>query len=287
MEKSSTLYLRGIANHHEHIDGTGYPYGLKGDQIHLFGKILTICDVYQSLNTDVIFRKAWNPNQIVQYLIDGKNKKFDDNITDLFLKNIIVYEIGDVVKLTNKKTGVVIKNNSDNCLKPNIQLINPDGSQGEEIDLMDYEDIKIIEKGHNFQYIVSACLCGEKTRYDGKISVSDNIKKLVDEGKAIMVCPEMLGGLKVPRLPCEIKNGRVINLTADDKTENFVEGAIKTLEIAQKYNIKKAILKEKSPSCGSKFIYDGNFSKNLIPGEGITTRLLRLNEIEVISDEDY
>lgn len=279
--------LRGIAGHHEHVDGTGYPYGLAGNQIHIFGKILTICDVYQSLSTDVVSRNAWRPKQVVQYLIDGKNIKFDEHIIDTFLRNKIVYEPGEIVKLTDKRTGIVIENNPNNCLKPIVQIINPDDSEGDEIDLMDYEDIEINEKGHNFQYIVSACLCGEKTRYDGKSSISHNIKKLVAEGKAIMVCPEVLGGLKVPRLPCEIKNGRVINITSDDKTENFVEGAIKTLEIAKKYNIKKALLKEKSPSCGSKFIYDGTFSKNLIPGEGITTRLLRLNEIEVISDEDY
>jgi len=102
-----------------------------------------------------------------------------------------------------------------------------------------------------------------------------------------MVCPEVDAGLKTPRLPCEIKNGRVINISSDDKTDYFVNGAMKTLKTAQKYGIKKAILKEKSPSCGSSCIYDGTFNKKLIPGEGITTRLLRLNGIEVISDEEY
>lgn len=160
---------------------------------------------------------------------------------------------------------------------------------GEEGDLLNMktEHKEITGKGHNFEYIVSACLCGEKTRYDGKVFVSDKIKRLVDEGKAITVCPEVLGGLKVPRLPCEIKNSRVINIASDDKTEHFVDGAFKTLEIAKKYGIKKAILKEYSPSCGSKYIYDGTFTKTLIPGQGITTRLLQLNDIEVISDEEF
>lgn len=151
---------------------------------------------------------------------------------------------------------------------------------------MDNEDLKA-EKEQHFEYIVSACLCGEKTRYDGKISVSEKIKKLVDEGKAIMVCPEVAGGMSVPRLPCEIKNGRVINTASEDKTDCFVEGAVKTLETAQKYGIKKAILKEKSPSCGSRNIYDGTFNGTLIPGEGITTRLLRMNDIEVMSNEEF
>lgn len=142
----------------------------------------------------------------------------------------------------------------------------------------------MIEK---YEYIVSACLCGEKCRYDGKSSLSEKIKKQCDEGIALMVCPELEGGLAVPRHPCEIKNGRVINTQNEDKTENFVAGAKKTLDLAKKYNIKKAILKEKSPSCGSKFIYDGSFSRTLIKGKGITASLLYENGIEIISDEEF
>lgn len=148
-------------------------------------------------------------------------------------------------------------------------------------------DKKSIDTEHKYEYIVSACLCGEKTRYDGKASVSEKVKKLVDEGKAIMVCPEVDGGLSVPRLPCEIQNRKVINTAGEDMTKYFVAGAMKTLETAQKYGIKKSILKEKSPSCGSSCIYDGTFSRTLIPGEGITTKLLRENGIEVISYEEY
>ncbi|HHZ01194.1 MAG TPA: DUF523 domain-containing protein [Sedimentibacter sp.] len=143
------------------------------------------------------------------------------------------------------------------------------------------------EKKHKYEYIVSACLCGEKTRYDGKVFVKDKIKKLVDQGKAIPVCPEVAGGLEVPRLPCEIREGRVINAASEDKTGNFVDGANKVLALAKKHGIKKAILKEKSPSCGSKHVYDGTFTGTLTPGQGITSRLLQENGIEVISDEDF
>lgn len=148
-------------------------------------------------------------------------------------------------------------------------------------------DKKSSDTEHKYEYMVSACLCGEKTRYDGKTSVSGKVKKLVNEGKAIMVCPEVDGGLSVPRLPCEIQKGEVINTACEDMTEYFAAGAIKTLETAKKYGIKKAILKEKSPSCGSNFIYDGTFSRTLIPGEGITSKLLRQYGIEVISDEEF
>lgn len=192
------------------------------------------------------------------------------------------------VKLNNNKTAIVSKNNIGKPLRPIVNIINPDGTFGDKINLMEEENqsIEIKSTGHSYEYIVSSCLCGEKTRYDGKIIINEKVKRLVDDNKALMVCPEVLGGMSVPRLPCEIKNGRVISITYDDKTNHFVEGAIKTLDIANKYGIKKAILKEKSPSCGSSFIYDGSFTKKLIPGEGITTRLLRLNNIEVISDEN-
>ncbi len=140
---------------------------------------------------------------------------------------------------------------------------------------------------HKYEYIVSACLCGEKTRYDGKLIVSEKIKKLVDEKKAIMICPEVDGGLSVPRLPCEIQDNKVVNTSSEDMTDYFVRGAYKTLETAQKYGIKKAILKEKSPSCGGNYIYDGTFTETLISGEGITARLLREHGIEIISDEDF
>lgn len=140
---------------------------------------------------------------------------------------------------------------------------------------------------NNIEYIVSACLCGEKCRYNGKSTLSENVKKLVDDGRAIMACPEVEGGLSVPRHPCEIRGSRIINDHGEDKTENFIKGARKILELAEKHNIKKAILKEKSPSCGSRFVYDGTFSKKLVEGQGITSKLLRENGIEVISDEDF
>lgn len=146
---------------------------------------------------------------------------------------------------------------------------------------------KSYENEQKYEYIVSSCLCGEKTRYDGKTFVNEKIKKLLDEGRVLLVCPEVDGGLSVPRHPCEIYKNKVMNTAGEDMTEYFVKGAIKTLETAKEYGIKKAILKEKSPSCGSSSIYDGTFSKKLIKGEGITTKLLREHGIEVISDEEY
>lgn len=140
-------------------------------------------------------------------------------------------------------------------------------------------------------YIVSACLAGIKCRYDGRANSDERIKKLVEEGKAIPVCPEVLGGLPIPRTPCEIidNNGRikVINKKGIDCTEEFLKGAKKALAISQIVGAKKAVLKSKSPSCGNGKIYDGSFSGKLIEGQGVTTKLFLNNDIEVYTEKNF
>ena len=134
--------------------------------------------------------------------------------------------------------------------------------------------------------MVSACLLGENCKYNGKNNKNEKVLEYIKDKEVIPVCPESFGGLSTPRIPSEIKDNIVINKEGIDVTKNFIEGANKVLEIAKKYNVKKAILKQKSPSCGSGKIYDGTFSGNIIIGDGITTRLLKENNIEVITEED-
>lgn len=136
-----------------------------------------------------------------------------------------------------------------------------------------------------YDFAVSACLCGFPCRYDGKSKPNEKIKALFDEGRALPVCPEKLGGLTTPRTPCEIQNGRIVSSDGEDRTEAYLLGSQKVLELCKKYKIKKAILKQNSPSCGSTHIYDGTFSKTLIPGEGCTAALLRKNGIEVCGEK--
>lgn len=135
------------------------------------------------------------------------------------------------------------------------------------------------------KYAVSACLCGFNCRYDGKSKTNENIVRLYRSGLAIPVCPEKEGGLTVPRTPCEIVNGRVISSDGEDRTDAYMKGSYKVLDICQKFGIKKAILKQNSPSCGSNYIYDGTFTSSLIEGEGVTTKLLREHGIEVIGEK--
>lgn len=140
-------------------------------------------------------------------------------------------------------------------------------------------------------YIVSACLAGIKCRYDGKSNKNEYIEKLVKEGKAIPVCPEVLGGLSIPRVPCEIlsyKKGKrkVVNKEGRDCTEEFFLGAEKTFQIIKATGIKTAILKSKSPSCGSGKIYDGSFKGRLIKGDGITSEVLKSHGITVYAEDE-
>ncbi len=135
--------------------------------------------------------------------------------------------------------------------------------------------------------IISACLAGVPCRYNGGTCARPELKKLVDCGAAIPVCPEELGGLVIPRPPAEIQGDRVINKAGEDVTAEFQRGARAVLKIAQENGISRAILKERSPSCGSCFIYDGSFTRAVIPGEGVTTALLRRNGITVQAEDDY
>ncbi|MBE6049877.1 MAG: DUF523 domain-containing protein [Clostridium sp.] len=140
-------------------------------------------------------------------------------------------------------------------------------------------------------YIVSACLCGVNCKYSGKNNLNEDCMRLLKCNKALLVCPEQLGGLTTPRKPSEIvKDGdtiKVVNTDNEDVTNEFIKGAKEVLNIARVSNIKKAILKEGSPSCGCNFIYDGTFTGKKIKGEGLTCKILRESGIEVISDEEY
>ncbi len=134
--------------------------------------------------------------------------------------------------------------------------------------------------------LVSACLAGVDCKYNGKNNKNDKIIELIKTKDVILVCPEQLGGLKTPRTPAEIKEGKVITKDDIDVTKEYQKGAEEVLKLAKQFNIKKAILKSKSPSCGKNKIYDGTFTDTLIDGNGITTQLLKKHGIEVISQEE-
>ena len=143
---------------------------------------------------------------------------------------------------------------------------------------------------------MSACLAGRACRFDGSGALEDGVAALVEAGRAVLVCPEVDGGLGTPRPPAEIVGGdgsdvlagraRVITNEGADVTEAYVKGAERALAAARRTGAKSAILKARSPSCGVGRVYDGTFSRTLEAGDGVTTALLAANGIEVMSDED-
>jgi uncharacterized protein YbbK (DUF523 family) len=155
---------------------------------------------------------------------------------------------------------------------------------------------EVIDRNKDSKIIVSACLTGVKCRYDGNDCMNDTIKKLV-HNCSVPVCPEVLGGLSTSRIPAEIiccdgsdllnGNAKIINRQGDDVTEFFKRGAEKTLEIAKELQVVYAILKSRSPSCGTGEIYDGTFSGKLRKGYGITAIKLKEAGITVVSDEEW
>lgn len=122
--------------------------------------------------------------------------------------------------------------------------------------------------------IVSACLLGDKCRYDGHSNYVPLIKELKEKYEIIVICPEVNGGLSIPRIPSEIKGDRVINKKGKDVTKYFDKGVDYVMQVVKYFNIKKAVLKEKSPSCGVHYIYDGSHTGKVIDGQGWLTRKL-------------
>ena len=134
--------------------------------------------------------------------------------------------------------------------------------------------------------LVSACLLGKACRYDGKSKPCERVIVLSGTYNLIPVCPEVMGGLPTPRTPSEICGERVLMKDGRDVTENYNSGAQKALEIARENACTVAILKEKSPSCGSGLIHNGLFDGGLLEGDGITTQLLKKNGIRVLGESE-
>jgi uncharacterized protein YbbK (DUF523 family) len=144
--------------------------------------------------------------------------------------------------------------------------------------------------------VISACLAGYKTKYDGGHNEDVRLRRLVEQKKAVVVCPESSAGLPIPRVPSEIVGGdgtdvlngkaRVLSREGEDVTQEFLYGAQKTLQLVQKVGASVVIFKERSPSCGVTTIYDGSFSRSKKPGLGVTAALLSQHGITLYTEED-
>lgn len=132
--------------------------------------------------------------------------------------------------------------------------------------------------------LVSQCLLGVCCRYDGRSVANEAVCREACERGWIPVCPEIMGGLRTPRSPAERVDGRIMNRDGQDVTNEFQRGAQEALRLAKLYGARYALLKEKSPSCGSGVIYDGTFSGALTSGYGLTAELFEREGIRVYGE---
>ena len=136
--------------------------------------------------------------------------------------------------------------------------------------------------------LISSCLLGNPVRYDGnsKPVYHDIINYWQQLGCLVTICPEMSGGLPVPKPAAEIQiNGKVLTQSGQDVSEQFKRGAQNTLALCQQQHIKVAVLKQSSPSCGSLNIYDGSFSGQKISGMGVSAKLLTEHGVKVFCEQ--
>lgn len=131
--------------------------------------------------------------------------------------------------------------------------------------------------------LVSLCLLGAACRYDGRDNAV-GLNGLTDRCEMIPVCPEQLGGLPTPRMPCERREDRVIARDGRDVTAAFRRGAEQAARLADRFGVRYALLKARSPSCGVWEIYDGTFNGTVIPGMGVTAQTLMDRGIAVFDE---
>ena len=134
--------------------------------------------------------------------------------------------------------------------------------------------------------LVSACLLGHNCKYNGGNNDNAAVHRYLEGKDWVCFCPERSGGLPAPRLPSEIRDGRVYSKAGEDVTEEFRLGAEKALAFCKSHGVTEAVLKARSPSCGVHAVYDGTFTGRVTPGMGITAALLAENGIRLRDEED-
>lgn len=134
--------------------------------------------------------------------------------------------------------------------------------------------------------LVSACLLGRPCRYDRQSKPNAAVLALGEKHTLVPLCPEELGGLPTPRPPAEWQGARIVNALGEDVTEAYRRGAAAAAALAREQGCRWAILKERSPACGAREIYDGSFSRRLIPGKGLAARLLEEAGVRVLGESE-
>ncbi len=135
--------------------------------------------------------------------------------------------------------------------------------------------------------LISACLQGDNVKYDGGNNLIENLDILKENFELVAVCPEVMGGLTIPRMPCEITSFKPLKIENEfgiNMADHFIDGARTVLEMAQQLDIKYALMKSNSPSCGNEKIYDGTFSGTLVDQAGVSSKFLIDHGIKVFNE---
>lgn len=130
-----SLILQGVGSHHEHFDGSGYPFGTSGTRIPLYGRMLAIADVYDALSANRSYRKAWSPSEIHDYLLGRTGSQFDETLLKTFMRAVPAYPKGTLVRLSDESIGIVLRSHVELPLRPLVRLVAPPERRNEEIDL--------------------------------------------------------------------------------------------------------------------------------------------------------
>ncbi|WP_125154723.1 HD-GYP domain-containing protein [Clostridium rectalis] len=112
-----------VEQHHERFDGLGYPYGLKGNSISKFAKVVCICDVYDAVSNDRCYRKKFNPNDAYELILAGSGTNFDQKLVKKFKETFAIYPLGCCVRLSNGEEGYVVKQNRGFPDRPIIRVL--------------------------------------------------------------------------------------------------------------------------------------------------------------------
>lgn len=127
--------LMGILQHHERMDGSGYPDGLSADDISPFGRIIAIADVFDAMTSDRPYRPAMMPSEVMEYLMGGAGTLFDPDLIYLFTRKVAAFPLGTCVRLSNGLTGIVVENYEDCCLRPKVKVLSRVGNSPSYLDL--------------------------------------------------------------------------------------------------------------------------------------------------------
>lgn len=143
-DKFTVAAYIAVLQHHERYDGTGFPEGMKGDKINVFSRIIKIADVYSNMRSGTSNTKAYPQSEIIEYFYADGSRQFDPNILQIFLSKVPIYEIGQIIKLSNGNKAVVVQNNEGALARPIVRVVKDNNTAGEEIDLSKNFNITIV-----------------------------------------------------------------------------------------------------------------------------------------------